>query len=502
VTDADISEVLKYKHDPLGYVRAMFPWGQKGTPLEKHPGPRQWQIDLLREIGEHLQNPATRHKPLLIARASGHGIGKSALMAMISQWAMSTCANTRAVITANTEKQLLTKTMPEIGKWFRLAFNADWWRPTAMGVFSADPQAEKLWRLDATSWSENNTEAFAGLHNQGSRILMMMDEGSGIADKVWEVGEGVLTDEDTEIIWLVFGNPTRNTGRFRECWRKFRNLWKTKQIDSRTVEGTNKETLAKMVETYGEDSDIVKVRIRGQFPSMSAKQFISTLDVDAARGKHLKPEQYNFAPKILTCDPAWEGDDELVIGLRQGLAFKILATIPKNDNDLQVAAILARHEDQEEADAVFVDAGYGTGIVSAGRTMGRDWLLVWFGGASSKPGYKNKRAEMWGDARDWLKDGGAIPDDDVLYQDLIGPETVGTLDGTIQLEGKKDMKTRGLPSPGRGDALALSFAFPVSKKWMPHRKTRDRENVVNYDPLEHLPGHDSASLDYDPLGRV
>lgn len=464
MTDEDLAHVLSFRHDPLGYVKAVYPWGEKGTALERHPAPRQWQAEVLTDIGEHLQDPATRHTPLLIARASGHGIGKSALVGMVCEWGMSTCPDTRIVVTANTEKQLLTKTMPEIGKWFRLAFNADWWRVTAMGVFSQDPEAEKSWRLDATSWSENNTEAFAGLHNQGSRIIMIMDEASAIADKVWEVAEGVLTDEDTEIIWLVFGNPTRNTGRFRECWRRFRAMWKSRQIDSRTVEGTNKEQLAKMVEAYGEDSDIVKIRIRGMFPSMSAKQFIGTEDVDAARSRFLAPAQYEFAPKILTCDPAWEGDDMLEIGLRQGLHFRILRTIPKNDNDLQVAAILAQLEDEHQADAVFVDAGYGTGIVSAGRTMMRNWHLVWFGGAATKAGYKNKRAEMWGDVRDWLKAGGTIdPNDEVLYQDLIGPETVATMDGQIQLESKKDMKQRGLPSPGRGDALALSFAFPVSK---------------------------------------
>ena len=81
------------------------------------------------------------------------------------------------------------------------------------------------------------------------------------------------------------------------------------------------------------------------FPAMSARQFISVTDVDAAFGRHLRPEQYSFAPKILTCDPAWEGDDELVIGLRQGLAFKILRTIPKNDNDIQVANIVANLEE-------------------------------------------------------------------------------------------------------------------------------------------------------------
>ncbi|MEI7000490.1 terminase, partial [Klebsiella pneumoniae] len=89
----------------------------------------------------------------------------------------------------------------------------------------------------------HNTEAFAGLHNERKRIIVVFDEASNIADLVWEVAEGALTDEDTEIIWVAFGNPTRNTGRFRECFRKYRHRWKCAQIDSRTVEGTNKQQL-------------------------------------------------------------------------------------------------------------------------------------------------------------------------------------------------------------------------------------------------------------------
>lgn len=462
--DDDIDALLEYEHDPLGYVQAAFPWGEKHGPLERQYGPRAWQAEELRALGEHLQDPTRRHQPYLVAVASGHGIGKSALIGMICQWGMSTMANTRIVITANTEGQLKTKTMPEVTKWFKRAENSHWWKTTATAIYTADIDAEKAWRLDATSWSENNTEAFAGLHNQGSRIIMVMDEGSSIVDKVWEVAEGVLTDEDTEIIWIVCGNPTRNTGRFRECFRRHRHLWRTKQIDSRTVEGTNKVALDTMVETYGEDSDFVKVRIRGIFPAMSAKQFISTDDVDKARGRHLRPEQYEWAPKILTCDPAWEGDDELVIGLRQGLYFRILATIPKNDNDLVIATKLAQFEDEHKADAVFIDAGYGTGIYSSGISWGREWQLVWFAAESGDPGCLNKRAQMWKEARDWLKAGGAIPPDDVLYQDLIGPETVPRPDGKIQIESKADMKARQLPSPNRADALVLSFAYPVLER--------------------------------------
>ena len=154
------------------------------------------------------------------------------------------------------------------------------------------------------------------------------------------------------------------------------------------------------------------------------KQFISTVDVDRARGREYKADQYSFAPKIITCDPAWSGDDELVIGMRQGLVFKVLFTCPKNDNDVEIANRLARLEDDEQADAVFIDGGYGTGIYSVGQTLGRDWQLVWFSETSTDPGCLNKRAEMWNEARKWLKAGGAIPDDDTLYNDLIGPETV------------------------------------------------------------------------------
>ena len=482
-SDEDIDAVLEFQHDPLGFVERIYPWGEPG-PLATHPGPRTWQAETFEIIGKHLQDPATRFTPLRIAVASGHGIGKSGFIGMLNHWALSTMADTRIVITANTEKQLLTKTWPEISKWLKLADNRVWFKDTATAVYSADPDAEKSWRADATPWSENNTESFAGLHNEGRRIILIMDEASAIADKVWEVAEGALTDENTEIIWIAFGNPTRNTGRFRECFRGHRHLWRHKQIDSRTVEGTNKAYLQELVDTYGEDSDIAKVRVRGIFPSMSAKQFISTDVVDAARGRHLRPEQYNWAPKILTCDPAWEGDDELVIGLRQGLWFKVLRTIPKNDDDLQVATLLAQLEDEHQADAVFIDAGYGTGIASAGRNMGRNWQLVWFGGESTDPAYLNKRAQMWGGARDWLKAGGAIDaNDQALCDDLIGPETVAATGknlGKIQLESKKAMKLRGLPSPGRGDALALSFAFPVVSKRMREARglgarTRDRE---------------------------
>lgn len=462
---AALAEALaEFEHDPLGYVRFAFPWGQAGTELEQEQGPRTWQIEVLEEVGRLVKSGKSSGEAIQIAVSSGHGIGKSALVSWLIRWAVATHEDTRGVVTANTEGQLRTKTWPEISKWHRLAIDADLFTCTATALYSADPAHEKTWRVDAVTWSENNTEAFAGLHNKGKRLIVVFDEASAISDKVWEVTEGALTDAETEIIWTVFGNPTSATGRFRECFRRNRHRWWTRQVDSRTVEGTNKAQMAKWVEDHGEDSDFVKVRVRGMFPSLSAKQFISEADVDAAFGRHLNESQYNFAPVVIGVDPAWEGDDELVIVKRQGLAFSILRTIKKNDNDVWVANEVARLEDLHRADAVFIDGGYGTGIVSAGRTMGRDWTLVWFSGEPNDPGCVNKRAEMWKETRDWLKAGGAIPKDTALHDELLSPETVPRADGKLLLEPKAAMKARGLPSPNRADALALTFAFPVSKK--------------------------------------
>ena len=474
-----IELAAKCDKDPERWSRLAFDWGH--GELAEYTGPRAWQSEAFSEIRDHLSNPDTRFMPLMIARASGHGIGKSAFIGMVTNWALSTCDDCKVVVTANTDTQLRTKTSPEIGKWARLAITSYWFDVQSTSISSRDKEHAKTWRADFVPWSEHNTEAFAGLHNKGKRIVLIFDEASAIADKVWEVAEGALTDEGTEIIWIAFGNPTRNTGRFRECFRKFKHRWKARQIDSRTVDGTNKAQIAKWAEDYGEDSDFFKIRVRGMFPSMSARQFIGEVDVTAAYGKVLRPEQYNFAPKILTVDPAWEGDDEFVIGLRQGLAFRILHRMSKNDNDLVAAQIVARFEDEEQADAVFIDAGYGTGIVSAGQGIGRDWTLVWFAGESMDIGCLNKRAEMWKAARDWLKGGGAIPEDPTLRDELQAPEIVPRIDGKIQIESKKDMKSRGIPSPNRADALVLSFAFPVVKR-NPIDAYRNKKQRGEYDP--------------------
>ena len=489
-TDLVLAEDMAgFRFDPLGHVLYSYPWGVPNTPLADRTGPWDWQRTFLDRLGERLRAGELTNFAEVIreAIASGHGIGKSALVSWLIRWALDTFEDARVLVTANTDKQLQTKTWPEVTKWHNLGITRHWWICTATALYSADAKHEKNWRADAVPWSEHNTVAFQGAHNLGKRMVIIFDEASEIADPVWEATEGALTDVGTEIIWCVFGNPTAARGKFRECFRKDRHRWRTgpeNQIDARTVPGTNHTLHAQWVEDYGEDSDFVKVRVRGIFPLMSIRALISEADIDAAFGRVLREEQFSFAPIIIACDPSWWGDDLLTIGRRQGLYYEILAEYPKNDNDAEIAEAIARFEDEpgREADAVFIDLGYGTGIASVGKMWHREWQLVSFSEESKDKGCLNKRAEMAVRTRDWLKAGGSIPGKGVgallLREELAAIEVKDPPrpDGKIQLVEKVKVKEILGRSPNHSDCLGLTFARPVQKK------PRTAAKAVEYDP--------------------
>ncbi|APL94097.1 terminase [Sphingomonas sp. BHC-A] len=461
------------RYSPLDHARFAYPWETEALPA---PGPRTWQQETFLQIEEHLSNPALRFTPCRIGIASGHGIGKSAGISMINKWALDTCVDTRIVITANTEGQLLTKTGPELAKWAQLAVTDDWFKVNATSIVSTMGDRSKSWRTDLVTWSANNTEAFAGLHNQGKRIVLIFDEASGIIQKVWEVALGALTDEDTEILWLAFGNPTLNTGSFRDCFGKSRNLWKTKQIDSRTVEGTNKAYLQELVDTYGIDSDIVKVRVLGQFPSASSMQFIGMDVVEAAQQRAV--QSIGSDPLIYGVDIARFGDDHSTLAKRCGRDAKSRPWKRWYGADtMTVAGDIALEAQQEHPDAIFVDVGaMGAGVIDRLRQLlpetpvfevnfggkGRD--AVWANNVRVKT--KNKRAEMWTSMRTWLEYG-AIPEDQGLADDLTSPEYGYDAEQRIELEKKDHMKARGVASPDDADALACTFAEPVAPRAVP-----------------------------------
>lgn len=436
----------------------------KGTELEKEEGPDEWQTWVLQMVRDNILSV---DQAIQIAVTSGHGIGKSALVGWLIWWSYSTYPGTRGVVTANTENQLKTKTWVEIAKWHRLFIAKHLFKCTATAIFSIDEDQAREWRIDIVPWSERNTEAFAGLHNAGKRIIIIFDEASAIPDIIWETTEGALTDEDTEILWFVFGNPTRNTGRFRECFPggQFHHRWWTRKVNSMEVKRTNKIQLQQWIDDYGADSDFCKVRIFGEFPSVDATSFI-TRDIAAEAASRILEAPQN-GPVVLGVDVARFGDDFSVIFPRQGRDAS--SRPPRFFQGLTTTALtqqIIRAYNDYNAAAVFIDGGgVGGGVVDSCRALGLNVYEVQFGARAdglTTEKYMNKRAEIWGMMRDWLKVG-SIPDkiaDRNLIDELIAPTYTLNIKDNIQLESKDMMKRRGVASPDFADALACTFAFP------------------------------------------
>jgi hypothetical protein len=468
-------QVAECFDDPLRFVKLVFEWGE--DDLEGCTGPDEWQAELLTRIGDWVKKGGTIAEALQVAIASGHGIGKGAETAWIILWAMATRKDLNGVVTANTKQQLETKTWRELALWHNRSIIKSMFEWTATKFYHVS--APETWYVSAVPWSEKNSEAFAGLH--GEHVIIIYDEASSIPDSIWEVSEGAMTTPGA--MWFVFGNPTRNTGRFRECFGKNKHRWMTRQIDSRLCKMTDKRKLAQWVEDYGEDSDFVKIRVRGTFPSASSMQFIPGDLVDDAQARDAKC--YLEEPLILGVDVARFGDDQSVICYRRGRDARTIEWGKYRGLDtMQLAARVSEAVHTHQVDTVFVDGGgVGGGVVDRLRQLHVAVIEVNFGSKAEDTRYQNKRAEMWGNMREWLP-GGALPKDRELIDDLIGVEYGFTPTNKILLEKKETMKKRGLASPDLGDALALTFAYPVAPKGMDKHRGNMAEKRRNYNPYD------------------
>lgn len=473
-----ITELLRFKYDPLGFAMYCFPWGKENTPLAQMDGPRTWQRDEFHRISEHLlldlekQRIGLPGSPMYLAVSSGRGIGKSAWLSMLDLWVASCWIGATGIVTANTETQLRSRTMAELGKWHTMSINRHWFDKSSMSLrpmpWFADLVEQQLkmdtqyYYIDAQSWSAENPDAFAGAHSQIG-MMVQFDEASGIADPIWQVTEGFFTDMAPLRLWLAISNPRRNTGRFFDCFHKDRAFWETRYVDSRTVEGVDKGVYDRIAEKYGEDHDVTRIEVKGEFPRTGSNQFIGR-DV-AQKAAEREVFEDDGSPLLMGVDVARYGDDESVIRMRRGRDARTIPPVRyKGKNTMELAQEVAVLIDRYNPDAVFVDGGgVGGGVVDRLKQLGYRVIEVQSGEkAHDDEKYLNKRAEMWGELRDWLVYG-CIDNDDSLIDDLTGPEYALHIKGQIKLESKDAMKKRGLRSPDDADALALTFAEPVAR---------------------------------------
>lgn len=481
--------------DPELWIMYSFPWGKAGTPLASKKGLRKWQKEECARIKEHIAENKRRinrgETPIVfkLATTSGRGTGKSAFVAMLTLWLMSTVRGISVVITANTEDQLKNKTMAELGKWHTLMINSHWFEKNAMSLRPA-PWFEAILKdqlkidtdyyyVSAQLWNEGNPDAFAGLHNEYG-FLLIFDEASGIPPPIWKVSEGFFTEKSLHRYWIAFSNPRRNTGAFFECFHRLRKFWNRRHINAMEVEESDTATYQSIIDQYGEDSDEARVEVFGLFPKQGDKQFISRSIIEDAVNRQIDDDHH--AALIMGVDPARYGDDDTVIAFRQGRNAKVLPmVVMKGADNMAVANECANLITKYNPDAVCIDAGNGVGIIDRLREMGYKCHEVWFGSSSTEKQWGNKRTEIWAKMRDWLGSS-MIPDDQELLDDLAGPEYKFKGAGDVQvLESKEEMKARGLASPDRGDALACTFAVRVARNDLKAsrkgRRTRQAEGM-------------------------
>ncbi len=463
-------EIAACYADPVRFVRLAYPWGKVGTSLSGAGGPYPWQIDVLNRVGGEVARRKFRGRdpvaPIREAISSGHGIGKSALSAWLTNWLMSTRPHSQGTVTANTRTQLTTKTWAAIQRWTRLCLTASWWDVGSDRIRHKD--APESWFASAQTCREENAEAFAGQHAADSTSWYLFDEASAIPDVVWEVAEGGTTDG--EPMHFAFGNPTRSTGRFhRAAFGADRGRWHTTVIDSRTVPGVNQDLIREWLETYGEDSDFVRVRVRGLPPRASDANFIGQDLVFAAQSA-VGLAVLSDEPLVCGLDVARGGGDTCVFRFRRGADARSIPPIVipgeqvrDNMRLVTVAAdILGRDFNGQKIAALFVDGtGVGGPTCDRLRQMGHANVIeIQFGAASPDRHDANMRAYIWRRMREWLGRG-MVDADAQLEADLTGPGYGHDKHDRLVLESKESMKRRGLSSPDHGDALALTFASVV-----------------------------------------
>ncbi len=527
--DEQLAEDLsRFYADPLGYVMFCFPWDEEpsiqmvklsepwATTYGCEYGPDKWVCEFLEQLGDEVRSRKFDGKnavtPIRFSTASGHGIGKSALVAWLVKWILDTRPLSKGTVTAMTADQLRAKTWAQVGFWHNLSLTEHWFKYNSgrgnmsLSSLQLDSRGKSLandWKCEAQTCREENSEAFAGQHAPQATSFYIFDEASGVPNKIYEVRKGGLTDGEPMV--FDFGNPTRNSGDFYDnCEGKQRGRYIVRHIDSRSVAITNKEVFKEWEEDFGEDSDFFKVRVRGMFPSLGDLQFMASDEVEAAMKRQLLPDRR--APLLIGVDVARFGDDESVVYPRIGYDARSFAPTAKlgryrgfDTNQLsgQIVRTIKMFEALGMAcSGLFIDTtgGLGAGVFDNLAAWGYNPIPVEFGSRPTEyRTYRYKCDEIWGLVKKALPML-VLPEErtetgEDLRTQLTQRQFGHILQGDkIHLETKKDMKKRlggeVASSPDIADALACTFAQEVVAKPPLGLQVAAGNVQHEFDPLE------------------
>jgi hypothetical protein len=463
--------------------------------------PDAWQLDAMKAASGSQER-------LRLCLKACTGPGKTAILAILG-WHRLSCFAARGehpkgAALSITRDNLKDNLWPEMAKWQnRSEFLKSAFTYTKEQIYATDHPS--TWFLSARSFAKDADaeaigRALSGLHSQFPFLLL--DEMGDMPQAVGRSAEQIFTGGAECAAIMGAGNPTSTTGLLYHVCNALRSQWEVITItadpdDPKRTPRVPMDHALEQIRLYGRDNPWVMATILGLFPTAGFNSLLGITDVEEAQKRHYRIDQYDFAPKILGVDVAREGDDASVLFPRQGLvAFK--PKMFRNVRSNILAGHVAQAEDKWGADGIIVDGtgGYGSGVIDSLQTMGRMAFDCQFAGKAFSPKYANKRAEIWFEMAEWIKNGGALPAIPEIVAELTTPTY--TFQGDKLLIEPKDMiKKRLGRSPDYADALAVTFAFPIAAKpQFPQQKTHGE-----YDPIarERQAIQQNQRGDFDPF---
>lgn len=449
------TRIKHWRENPVAYVYDNF-----------KVDPDLWQKKALMAFGDQDQ------KKLRMALRACVGPGKTAVLAWLG-WNFLSCYgepghHPKGAAVSVTGDNLKDNLWPEFSKWqsrvdwLKLAF--EW---TKERIYARDHS--ETWFLSARTFNkaadpEAQGRTLSGLHSK--YVMALIDESGEIPVAVLKAAEQALSETQTFIARIVqAGNPSSLDGMLYAAATSLAHLWLNIRItgdpdDPERSPRIDLEWARQQIKTYGRTDPWVMYSILGEFPPSSINKLLGPEEVEAAMGRHLTQDKYDFAQKRIGFDVAFEGDDSSILFPRQGLAaFKFVEMRGLNSPQQAARFMLAKERFQSEMDFIDDTGGWSKGI--------QDFLAqaqiainpINFSGKALDPRYFNIRAEMYWNMAEWVKKGGALPEDPQLKRELLAP-TYTLQNGKLLLEDKRQIKKRLGFSPDRADALCLTFAVP------------------------------------------
>jgi len=397
-----------------------------------------------------------------VAVASATGTGKTAILSMLTLLYLMIYPDCRILITSPSFSQLVRVFHAELLKWqrqlpvqFQELFKVTRERVDYLG------STKFMQFASLVTASVENKESLQGGH--ASTYVILVDEASGVSEEAFDILLATLSTGDGGRMVQV-SNPVRSSGRFYQIFQSDKGRWNKLHFSAEDSPNVNPEWIEEMRETYGEDSDLFRMRVLGQFPRVGISQFISAESVEDAISNKIELISYHNYPKVMGVDIARFGDDKTVFIVRQGPKLIEIKTFRGLDT-MEIASLVAEFQSIHNCTNIYIDSiGIGAGTYDRCKELTLPAVEVIVSNKSTDPNkYMNLRSQLWGHMKDWVNNGADLPfesrgEDSNLLAEMTSMEYFYNAKMQLQLMSKKDLKKAGHSSPDIADALSLTFA--------------------------------------------